>query len=139
MPLKLEESERFKFHTLTLNEKKAIIKKLKEMLSGYKEIVLALIYGSILKNTPLRDIDVAIYIYGDIDFLDYKFKLDKKLTEKSGYPVDVKILNNAPPWFILEVLETGKVLINRNTLLIEKLYSKALDENWLIQNDSIHQ
>lgn len=50
MPLKLEEYERFKFYTLTPNEKKAIIEKLKKILSRYEEVILALIYGSILKT-----------------------------------------------------------------------------------------
>ena len=128
MSLELEIREKFRFYELNLEEKRKILKKIKETLDNREEILLAVIYGSFLKDYPLRDIDVAVYISGKGDFLDYKFELDRILSEKIGYPVDVKVLNNAPAWFILEVLENGKTVIERIPALTEKLYKKALDE-----------
>ncbi|RLE65942.1 MAG: nucleotidyltransferase domain-containing protein [Thermoprotei archaeon] len=128
MSLELETYEKFRFYELEPREKERIFNELKMMLSGYGEVLLAVIYGSFLKNYPLRDIDVALYICGEDDPLDYKFRLDKVLSERLGYPVDVRILNNAPSWFILEVLENGKVLVDKVPGMVEKLYKKALDE-----------
>ena len=128
MSLELETYEKFRFYELEPREKERIFNELKMMLSGYGEVLLAVIYGSFLKNYPLRDIDVALYICGEDDPLDYKFRLDKVLSERLGYPVDVRILNNAPSWFILEVLENGKVLVDKVPGIVEKLYKKALDE-----------
>lgn len=42
--------------------------------------------------------------------------------------VDVKILNNTPPWFIKRVIEEGRILLEKTPLMIEKLYLRALDE-----------
>ena len=128
MSLELETYEKFRFYELEPREKERIFNELKMMLSGYGEVLLAVIYGSFLKNYPLRDIDVALYICGEDDPLDYKFRLDKVLSERLGYPIDVRILNNAPSWFILEVLENGKVLVDKVPGMVEKLYKKALDE-----------
>ena len=133
MSLELEIREKFKFYELDLKEKRKILKKIKEILNNRKEILLTVIYGSFLKDYPLRDIDVAVYISGRGDFLDYKFELDRVLSEKIGYPVDVKVLNNAPAWFILEVLENGRIIIEKIPALTEKLYKKALDEKTLLE------
>ncbi|RLE73203.1 MAG: nucleotidyltransferase domain-containing protein [Thermoprotei archaeon] len=133
MSLELEIREKFKFYELDLKEKRKILKKIKEILNNRKEILLTVIYGSFLKDYPLRDIDVAVYISGRGDFLDYKFELDRVLSEKIGYPVDVKVLNNAPAWFILEVLENGRTIIEKIPALTEKLYKKALDEKTLLE------
>ncbi len=129
MPLELELAERFRFFRLSPREKAEIADKLRRMLSGLKEVSLAIIYGSFLKEYPFRDIDVAIYIGGgNVDQLDYKLKLDTMLSEYLRYPVDVKILNNAPPWFTRRVLEDGKLLFNSVPFLGERLYLKAIDE-----------
>jgi len=119
--------EKFKFYEINLEEKRKIVNKLKRMLKRRKEILLAIIYGSFLKDYPFRDIDVALYINQSMDPLDYKFMLEKELSEKTNYPMDVKILNYAPAWFILEVLENGKILVDKLGIA-EKIYKKALDE-----------
>lgn len=132
MSLELEIYERFKFYELKPEEKMEVASKLEKTLSKYSEVLLAIIYGSFLRDRPLRDIDIAVYVSEGVDSLDYKFKLDRELSEKLGYPIDVRVLNDAPPWFVLEVLENGKILIDRVPGLVEKLYKKALDERILV-------
>ena len=97
------------------------------MLKRYKEVLLAIIYGSFLKDYPFRDIDIALYIDQNIDPLGYKFLLEKELSEKIRYPIDVKILNYAPAWFVLEVFRSGRILLDKLGIA-EKIYKKALDE-----------
>lgn len=129
MPLELELAERFRFFRLSPEEKAEIADKLRGLLSGLEEVSLAMLYGSFLKEYPFRDIDVAVYIgSGDVDQLDYKLKLETRLSEYLRYPVDVKILNNAPSWFTRRVLEDGEVLFISVPFLREKLYLKAIDE-----------
>ncbi len=75
MPLELEERERFRFYELSREEKNRVLKKLRELLSKHTEIVLAIVFGSFLKDYPFRDIDIAIYVVGNSDALDLKFEL----------------------------------------------------------------
>jgi len=129
MPLEIEIRERFRFYQLSWDEKDIVINRLGVELSRRNEILLAVIYGSFLKEYPFRDIDVAVYIRGGIDPLDYKFDLDEALTDKLGYKVDTRILNYAPPWYIEKVLSEGRVILERIPLLLEKLLLKSIDED----------
>ena len=133
MPLEIEIRERFRFYELSSSDKKKVIEKLKKALEKHEEILLAAIYGSFLKDVPFRDIDVAVYVKQKVDPLNYKFELDDELSETLKYPVDTKILNEAPAWFTLKVLEEGEILVERVLGLVEKLYMKALDEKNLIE------
>ncbi len=130
MPLELEERERFRFYKLSPEEKLKILEKIREELEKHEEIKLAIVYGSFLKSYPFRDIDIAVYVVTDKDLLDYKFELEEKLENKISYPVDIAILNEAPPWFVRKVLKEGKILVQKQPLLTEKLYLKALDEEY---------
>ncbi len=132
MPLELEERERFRFYELSREEKDRVLKKLRELLSKHTEIVLAIAFGSFLKDYPFRDIDIAIYVVGNSDALDLKFELEEELEESVGYSIDVTVLNDAPPWFVKKVLREGLVLFTKQPLLPEKLLLKALDEEMRI-------
>jgi len=124
----LEEKERFKFFRLSPREKEKLIEKLKDELGKREEIKLAVVFGSFLKDYPFRDIDVAIYAAPLEDSLDYKLKLEDELEKAVGYPVDVAVLNDAPPWFVKKVLREGRPIVVKQPLLLEKLYLKAVDE-----------
>lgn len=75
---------------------------------------------------PFRDIDIAIYARGG-DPLELKFELDGELSGRLGLPVDVKVLNDAPPWFIASAIEEGVVLVDKVPGLLERLYLLSLD------------
>ncbi len=134
MPLELEERERFRFYKLGLEEKLKILEKIREELERREEIKLAIVYGSFLKSYSFRDIDIAVYVVTDRDLLDYKFELEDELEDKISYPVGIAILNEAPSWFVRKVLREGKVLVQKQPLLAEKLYLKALDEEYKCKN-----
>jgi len=128
MPLELEERERFRFYSLNPQEREELLERLREELCNRDEVKLAVVFGSFLKDYPFRDIDVAVYVTGNIDPLDYKLRLEEELERKIGYPIDVTILNEAPPWFARKVLKEGRTLFTKQPLLLERLYLKAIDE-----------
>ncbi len=128
MPLDLERRERFRFYHLNSDEREKLIHLIKNFLDKRSEIILSIIYGSILHSSYFRDIDIAIYISDKVDYLNYKFELERAISDEIGYPVDVKVLNYAPPWFIKRVIEKGRVVIEKKPLFLVKLYKKALDE-----------
>jgi len=134
MSLELEERERFRFYSLNPQEREEILERLREELCNRDEVKLAVVFGSFLKGYPFRDIDVAVYVTGNIDPLDYKLRLEEELERKIGYPIDVTILNEAPPWFARKVLKEGRTLFTKQPLLLERLYLKAIDEERYIKN-----
>ncbi|MGB9717841.1 MAG: nucleotidyltransferase domain-containing protein [Thermoproteota archaeon] len=135
MPLDLEERERFRFYRISKGEKERVAEVLKRVLYGRGETALAVLYGSFLKDYPFRDIDVAVYVVGEgLDPLDYELSLEAELSEKLGYNTDVKVLNDAPPWFVKKALREGVILIEKIPLLNEKLYLKAVDEEALAEH-----
>ena len=94
-------------------ERRRILEKLKRMLEGRGEVILAVVYGSFTKGGEFRDVDLAVYLKPGVDPLRYALDLEGMLEEALGYPVDVKPLNEAPAWFIKRVLEEGEVLLDR--------------------------
>jgi len=77
--------ERFRFYELDAREREKIVDELREELEKRREILLAVVYGSLLRGEPFRDVDVAVYVNIEVDILDYKFRLERKLSE-SGVP-----------------------------------------------------
>jgi len=132
-PIELERYERLRFHQLDRKARRRLIERLRDALSRYDFILLAVVHGSILRDHPFRDVDVAVYTGGDVDPLDCKLRLDEELSKNLGYPVDVRVLDDAPHWFTLNVLEIGEVLLERVQGLVEGLYKKALDERAFIE------
>jgi len=120
--------ERFRFYELDAREREKIVDELREELEKRREILLAVVYGSLLRGEPFRDVDVAVYVNIEVDILDYKFRLERKLSERVGCLVEVKVLNEAPPRLVLKILESGEILVD-HLGKAEKLYKKALDEN----------
>jgi len=128
MSLELEEAERFRFYELSSGDRERIAGILREELMRRSEVLAAFLYGSILRCRLVRDVDVAVYTGGRADPLDYKFELDEALSRVVGVPVDLRVLDYAPPWFIVEVYESGVLLFTRAPGLPERLYLNALGQ-----------
>jgi len=128
LSLELEEAERFRLHRLSREEKERITETLKKALEERSEIVVALLYGSFLRDTGFRDVDIAVYLKDTPNPLDYQLTLGMTLEKLLGLPVDAKTLNEAPPWFLRKVVEEGGLLIEKVPFIVERLYLKALAE-----------
>lgn len=123
---RIEEKEKLRLYRLSKDEKRELIKRIKDILSEKDEIIVAIIYGSFLEGLNFRDIDVAVYVGKRINPLKYGAKLEKQLGEL-GFPFDVRLLNFAPPWFIKKVVETGLLLLDKEKI-IDALHLAALEE-----------
>lgn len=104
------------------DKRQKLIKKLREALESEDIILFAYIHGSFMESRVFRDIDIAIYLK-DIARkvqLDYELKLEGKLEQKVGIPVDLRVLNNAPPSFCYMVIKKGcKVAIHDDHKRVE--------------------
>lgn len=105
-----------KVFSLSNREKERIIGFLRDELSKDKRIVFAFLYGSFLDEEFFRDIDVGVCIK-DTDSLSplYEFQLGDELNKaiKGGFPVEVRIINEAPTTFLYHVIK-GTLLLCRD-------------------------
>ena len=114
----------FRSYDIDSKNRKALIKKIKTFFKDNKIISFAYIHGSFVKNSPFKDIDIAIYIE-ELSFdklkspLKFELNLETLLEEylsESGFkiPVDIRILNYAPLSFQYSVIRDGLPLIVRH-------------------------
>jgi len=118
-----------KRYELGPEEREETAKKLVEALRREERVALTFLFGSILEGV-LRDIDVAVYLSGEVDLLDaaaYAEELSSRLTTFVGLPVDVVVLNFAPTWLRKRAF-SGRELVVKDELLYAALWANVLDE-----------
>ena len=103
----------FNLNTVDDKIKEELIKNISNTLTGIEHLVFAYIYGSFIEGGSFRDIDVAIYSTSPASELDFESDLSYELTEKAAYPVDVRMINNAPVAFQMAVLRNGRLILSR--------------------------
>ncbi len=118
-----------KWFELGPEEREEAAKKLAEALRREERVALAFLFGSFLEGV-FRDVDVAVYISGEVDLLDaaaYAEELSSRLTTLVGLPVDVVVLNFAPIWLRKRAF-SGRELVVKDELLYAALWANVLDE-----------
>ena len=83
---------------LPKTKKERITATLREALLKKEEILFAYLHGSFIGDGPFRGIDVAVYVNRPTGKF-YEETLEEELSRLVGFPVDVRILNNAPVEF----------------------------------------
>lgn len=100
-------------HSLEQNQKENIIKDIVSALAKHNEIVVAYVFGSFVQSDYFSDIDLGILIKEkQVTPLDFELKLEIELEDIVHYPVDVRILNNAPLSFCQNVIRHGRVILD---------------------------
>lgn len=93
-------------------------RELQEALAGRPEVAFAYLHGSFAQGLPYHDLDVALYLSSvPEDTFEYGMQLSVELTQRLGFPVDVRILNEAPLGFQHSALQ-GEVLLVRDEDLL---------------------
>jgi predicted nucleotidyltransferase len=85
-------------------------------LATHPEILFALLYGSAIESETFRDLDIGIFvdraiIHASTD-LDYSFTLENRLRKALAYPVDVRVINDAPLGFRYNVSRGVALVVN---------------------------
>lgn len=70
-----------------------------------------------VNSSKFRDIDIAIFIRKPTGEMELESDLSYELTEKTGYPVDVKVINKASVAFQMSVLRDGKLILSRDDII----------------------
>lgn len=83
-----------------------------DSLKEKEEIIFAYLHGSFLEG-QFRDIDIAIYL-ARVEQVFYALSLESELEEIVRFPVDIRILNQAPPSFRFRVIGQGVILFDKD-------------------------
>ncbi|HSF06083.1 MAG TPA: nucleotidyltransferase domain-containing protein [Methylomirabilota bacterium] len=100
-------------------------------LNTRPEILLALVHGSFLRGDTFRDIDVVVWLeparLSKAERFRFALDLSVQLRLTLGYPVDVRVLNDAPLGFRYHAL-AGSPLVVRDEGFLADLRARTWDE-----------
>jgi predicted nucleotidyltransferase len=110
-------------HHLQAGHREAVVERLSEALATRSDILFAYAHGSFLHPDGFRDIDVGAWTGpGASERID--IELAAKLSRDTGYPVDVRVVNQAPVSFLFRVLR-GRLLVVRDERLLADLIERT--------------
>lgn len=94
------------------SEKKVIIERISSRLSKQKKIVFAYIFGSFVLEKNFHDIDIGIFIANKkgINPLNFELRKENEINSLVHFPVDVRIINDAPISFVYHVIKDGLLI-----------------------------
>ena len=93
-----------------------VIAVLHEALGQRSEILFAYVFGSFTEESKFRDLDIGVFVTDPAaiaDSLTYTIRLSGELEGKTGYTVDVILMNVAPD-HLIHWIAKGKILVDRN-------------------------
>ena len=98
-------------------------------LESEPDLEFAWLYGSFLSGAGFHDVDVGVHLNAaaDVRFrrgLDLAVRLDRV----TGFPVDVRVLNDAPVTFLFHVFREGRLLLGRNDERLADLMERTVRE-----------
>ena len=100
-----------KYFKITFEQKEDILRRIENFLEKNPDVLFAYIHGSFVVQEQYHDIDVAIYLkLIPEELLKMELDLETQLYKLIQYPVDVRILNNAPLSFRYNVIKNGRRL-----------------------------
>jgi predicted nucleotidyltransferase len=112
-----QDMNRAAFHKTGREERLKTLETIKTVLQREPSIVFAFLHGSFLFEPSFRDIDVGVFLGAEnaLPHLDLELDLSQRLEDAldSKFPVEVKIVNQAPLSFRFSVIK-GKLLFARN-------------------------
>ena len=120
-------------------ERRRLLALLARRLASRPDIIFAVAFGGFLEDRPFRDLDIGVYLSrvarAAEDVIEASLYAEDLASELSGVadlPVDVVVLNHAPPWLLYRALR-GKVLVDKDPILRARLYLMAMDNLALVR------
>ena len=102
-----------RFYEINPEDKRVLIEGMKAHLLSRPDIIFAYLHGSFITDHRFRDIDVAIYLNPPFSSsLEVELEIEGDLGKKvPRYPIEVRVLNNAPLSFRYNVIKQGKLIV----------------------------
>ncbi|NWF55364.1 MAG: nucleotidyltransferase domain-containing protein [Syntrophaceae bacterium] len=105
-----------KYFQAGTDRRRAVTEDIRAFLDTLPEVLFAYLYGSFTREERFRDVDVAVYLKNPIPSpLQAELRLEAELAERiEKYPVELRVLNQAPLSFRYRVIKEGIVLVIRD-------------------------
>lgn len=86
-----------------------IISNIRDFLTGLDSVIFAYIFGSFATCDVFADIDIGIFLKGEYSEtpLEAELGIENDMQRLVSYPIDTRVLNNAPPFFLFHVIREG--------------------------------
>ncbi len=100
-------------------------------LRSHKAILFAYLFGSLAqgKRSPLSDVDIAVFLKKTKKAPALKMEILGKLNELlKTDEIDLVILNTAPPPLRMRILQTKKLLVDKDPFLRHRYESLTMRE-----------
>jgi len=119
-----------KSYSLNRSEKEKIIEVISSCLSNqYEKVITAYLFGSFLQSMSFKDIDIGIIVTKNLShLLSFELETEGKLQSIIKYPVDVRVLNQAPISFSQNVIRTGRIIIDKDPNLRADFETRILKQ-----------
>ena len=100
-----------------IQNKAEIVSDVAGFLKSMDSVVFAYIFGSFARGEAFSDIDIGIYLTGNLrqSLLEVELEMEDNIQELVGYPVDVRVLNEAPVTFVFHVIKDGLLVKDEDT------------------------
>lgn len=126
-------------YTIRPEQREDVLAKLRGELAKVSGLRFAYVYGSVLESDRVHDVDVGIFL--DAPMVAQQMAtvdaFTVRLTAAVGFPVDIRVLNEAPLPFLYHVLR-GRLLLCRDetflTDMLEDVARRYLDIAPLLRN-----
>jgi predicted nucleotidyltransferase len=106
-----------------------LLQQVEAYLRSRPDILFAYIFGSLAKGKPhpLSDVDIAIYISGDKHFSEIKLDILGHLIDLlETDEIDLVVLNTASPILRMEVLESKRLIVDKEPFQRHKFESMTM-------------
>jgi predicted nucleotidyltransferase len=119
--------DKVKYYKLGEEGKAEVLRKLETVLQAEDRIKLAYVFGSFMRRTAFRDIDIAVYSAPSLTFDEF-LDLGTQIELELGFQVDLVQLQDLNPELRLKILTKGKPVIIKSNELHSRLISQSASE-----------
>ena len=111
------------------DERERIERTLVAVLESEPDLEFAWLHGSFLAADKFRDIDIGVHLSAPVEVRSQRgLELSVRLDQEIGFPIDVRVLNDAPVTFLFHVFREGRLLLSRNDERLADLMERTVRE-----------
>ena len=114
-------------HMIRPERREDLLMELRSELERVPGLRFAYLYGSVLDSDRVHDVDVGVFLDETViaQQMDMVDALTVKLSAAVGFPIDIRVLNEAPLSFLYHVLRGRLVLCRDENFLTDMLEDVA--------------
>ena len=93
------------------------------------KVIFAYLFGGLTKgrSLPMSDVDIAVFLSGDVDFRDEKMEILRRLTNVlKTDEIDLVVLNKASLPLVARIIKNKKILTDKDVFLRHRFESLIL-------------